>query len=77
MVNYYSNENIDKIKKHILTKENIKTDAIPLEVFRNAVMVCLGMGETTAQRWIRNYVSVNLIDVIHDKEKKEWIVHWK
>lgn len=76
MVNYYSTANIDKIKNYIFSK-GIKKENIPLDIFRNAVMVCLGMGNTTADRWIRNYITTNIIEVTFDKEKKESYAYFK
>jgi len=75
MVNYYSKGYIDKIKQDVL--EAGYTKDIPLDIFRNALMVCLGLDYKTADRWIRNYEETHIVDMEYNNEKGSWIINFK
>ena len=74
MVNLYSDKTINKIREE-LKKKNLTKD-IPLEDFRIALMIAIGVGANKSiNKWISNYEQAKIITMVY-KDKNQWIINF-
>ena len=69
MVNYY--KQFQQFKKQIKQKKDI-----PLEQFKNNMMIFFGFGgrNKTIDRWITNFDNAKLITIKKNKDNDKWYV---